>query len=370
MLNFAHLYYPIFLWVISIFSIVLFTRKYRLSARAILNPVAHKNDDIASVILCTLFTIIVGLRPISYHFGDTVNYALIYELMKYVTFISDSSEWLWDLIMRGFALRFDSIQLFLLFVEIVYIGCMYWTCKKLFPRNLLISLIFCMGAFSFFSYGTNGIRNGMACSMVLMAIPLIQGNRQKKIIAAVICFLALNIHRSAALPIVCILIAYLYKGKPKYIFYWWFLSILISLVAGGSVENFFANLGFDDRMTQYIVDSDIDDSQFSRAGFRWDFLLYSMMPIVLGYYLVIKRKIYNKMYLILLFTYILSNSFWVMIIRSSFSNRFAYLSWFLYPLILAYPLLTFNIWEKKQGRYLALVLLAHTGFTVFMQIIG
>ena len=64
-------------------------------------------------------------------------------------------------------------------------------------------------------------------------------------------------------------------------------------------------------------------------------------------------------------TYILANSFWIMVIRASYSNRFAYLSWFLYPLVFAYPLSRMNIWEKQE-RKTAFILLAYTGFTLIM----
>jgi predicted GNAT superfamily acetyltransferase len=57
-----------------------------------------------------------------------------------------------------------------------------------------------------------------------------------------------------------------------------------------------------------------------------------------------------------------------MMIRASYSNRFAYLSWFLYALVLAYPCLKFPIW-KDQGRKASFIFLAHLGFTLFMNLI-
>ena len=105
---------------------------------------------------------------------------------------------------------------------------------------------------------------------------------------------------------------------------------------------------------------------FSHTGFRWDFLLYSMMPIVLGYYVVIKRGIQDRTYTILLNTYTLANAFWVMVIRANYSNRFAYLSWFMYPIVLAYPLLRLDVWGDMQGKRLKQIMLAHIGFTWFM----
>ena len=72
------------------------------------------------------------------------------------------------------------------------------------------------------------------------------------------------------------------------------------------------------------------------------------MPIILAWYIIFKRRIkVDFNYILLLGVYIYSNAFWVMVIRASFSNRFAYLSWFIYPLVLAYPLLKFPIWKKK-----------------------
>ena len=54
-----------------------------------------------------------------------------------------------------------------------------------------------------------------------------------------------------------------------------------------------------------------------------------------------------------------------MVIRSSYSNRFAYLSWFIYPIVIAYPLINLPVWED-QDRKTGLILLAYVSFTVFM----
>lgn len=94
------------------------------------------------------------------------------------------------------------------------------------------------------------------------------------------------------------------------------------------------------------------------------FLLYSSMPILLGFYILQKRKITDRIYVILLNTYILANAFWIIVINASFSNRFAYLSWFLYPIVLVYPLLKLSIW-KDQSRKTALILMFHCSFTYF-----
>ena len=54
-----------------------------------------------------------------------------------------------------------------------------------------------------------------------------------------------------------------------------------------------------------------------------------------------------------------------MVIRSAFSNRFAYLSWFMYPTVVAYPLIYLPLWED-QDRKTGWILLGYCAFTAFM----
>lgn len=149
--------------------------------------------------------------------------------------------------------------------------------------------------------------------------------------------------------------------KQAYSF--WIVSIIISLVAGEFFSTFLVGLGFDDRLSYLTT---VTSNKFSRTGFRWDFLIYSMMPILLGYYVVIKRGIKDKTYLLLLNTYTIANAIWVMVIRANYSNRLAYLSWFMYPLVLAYPLFKLDIWGDSQGKIARSIMLAQVGFTWFM----
>ena len=106
-------------------------------------------------------------------------------------------------------------------------------------------------------------------------------------------------------------------------------------------------------------------SEFSRTGFRWDFLLYSAAPVVMAWYVCIKRNLQDNWYNVICTTYCLCNAFWVMVIRSAFSNRFAYLSWFLYPIVIAYPLVNMPL-QEAQDRLTGWILLAYGGFSAFM----
>ena len=76
-----------------------------------------------------------------------------------------------------------------------------------------------------------------------------------------------------------------------------------------------------------------------------------------------------RVFNILATTYVLANSFWVMVMKAAFSNRFAYLSWFLYPVVLAYAVIRLHIWED-QDKKAGLILVLHAGFTIIMHLLG
>lgn len=359
------LYYPVY-----IFSLLFLTIGYANTIFRYGTSLVQRNTNHPLVLVyILLFVVLVGLRPISWHyFGDTVNYARSYDsfVNGVTSYDLTSKEWAFAWLMYHCS-RLMNVHGFFLLVEILYVLPVLWACKKFVPNHALLMFLVCMGAFSFFSYGTNGIRNGMACSLIIAAMACVQGDMRQKIIGGILAFLAFNIHRSSVLPIACILATFFVKDT-RLILGWWFFSILLSLTAGGAIEAFFTSLGFDDRMEGYSS-ANADATLFSSTGFRWDFLLYSAVPILLGYYVAIKRKIWDRNYLLLLHTYILCNSFWVMMIRASYSNRFAYLSWFLYALVLIYPCLKLPIW-KDQGKKTSLIILGHLGFTFLMWIIN
>lgn len=327
------------------------------------------NNTLFALILSLILAFWIGQRPVSgFYFGDTSNYAYTFDLMKHGIFVpsENTGEWVWNSIMFACAQVMDIHSYFTL-IDFGYFGFTFWACRRFTPNNVLVSLLFTFGALSFFSYGTNGIRNGLACAMTLTAFSYLTGNKRDKIIACLIAFFAVNIHRTTILPLGIAAASMFVVKNFKQAYTFWILSIVISLVAGGAVTSFFAGLGFDDRLSYLTAEH--AEGLFSKSGFRWDFLIYSMMPIVLGYYVVIKRGIQDRTYSILLNTYTLANAFWVMVIRANYSNRFAYLSWFMYPIVLAYPLLCIDIWGNEQGKRLQQIMLAHVGFTWFMQTI-
>lgn len=361
-------------------TVAKFNRLNSLKGYALIN----QRDNYMPLILFSVFYILFfGLRPVSIMFGDTTVYDKLYNNMQsYGVYrmnlledgsidVSNSagSDWLFYTVMFLCA-QVMSVNFFFVIVMFFYVTMMYQGCQKLDYKHGATLMLFCIGAFSFYGYSVNGLRNGVACSFIILA--LARFCRGEKYWPAILAFIALGCHKSVALPIVCALFTY-YVRKPKYMYFIWVGSIFLSLSIGGYLSNLLTLIGFDERLAQNLQSgADVEQSWGVEMEnrFRWDFLLYSSMPIVLGWYAIFKRKVYNNTYLILLGTYIYANAFWVILIRSLFSNRFAYLSWFLYPIVLAYPLLSLPVFKKQHSNKTAWILLAHFGFTTVMWLLG
>ena len=327
----------------------------------------RRNNTSKSIIFLMIFLIfLMGFRPVDVG-ADTGGYLGKYRSMMAGLYIFDTSakDWLF-LRFQYICAQIMSASWFFLVVASLYIIPIYVACKRLVKNNATFLLLAAMGSFSFFSYGVNGIRNGVAASFVLLALSYISGSLKEKLLCALICFVAINCHGSVLLPIVAMLFAYAFK-HPKFMFYIWSLSVLSSLIIGQSLSGIFTMLGLDDRMMHYMTleESEETEAALAAAGFRLDFLLYSFMPILMGWYCIFRRKICDLNYHLLLGTYIYANAVWVILIRIPFSNRFAYLSWFLYAIVLAYPLFKFQLW-KNQGRKVAMIIMVHVSFTFLM----
>lgn len=357
----ASLYSPLFLYFTTILSLIIGLR-YISSTGFLLQE--EKRSYIIPLIISLILVLWLGNRPISgYYFGDTSNYARIYQLTKVYDFTIDwNKEWIWECITKTCKSLNFSVNGYFTVVEAGYILLALFAVIRFVPNNPLLGMLFVWTSLMFFSFGTNGIRNGLACHIILLALSFLLDS--KYVVGSLLCLIAFGIHRSTMLPITAIAAGFFFKDKFKYAFFIWLLSIPLSLVAGGAATSFFASLGFDDRMSGY-TNTDADMSLFSNTGFRWDFLFYSSFPVLMAWYVCIKKQIKDNWYNIICITYCLCNAFWVLVIRSSYSNRFAYLSWFIYPIVIVYPLVNLPIWED-QDKKTGLILLAYSGFTFLM----
>lgn len=360
-----YIYSAVFYW--TTFAVcLLFSMAYISSQDNHLLLKQHTNFP--AILITTLCVLFIGLRPISWRFQDMLAYFHQFERLATPEFssINWGGEWGFEVLFYICKTNAWGAPVFFMIVAALYVLLQTVACKKLIWENTLLGFLFCISAFSFWGYATNGIRNGLACSVALIGI--IYMIRRDLLSATIICLIAIGIHRSTVLPISMAVLAVYFVKSPKYAIYFWLVSIVISLTFGNTIAAFFAQFGLDDRMDRYLTMS-TQNLLFSRVGFRWDFLLYSSVPVIMTWYVTQKREINDPVFNQLAVTYLLSNSFWVMINRAAFSNRFAYLSWFIFPILVAYMFIRIPLWEE-QDKKAGWALLLHAGFTIFMFVIG
>lgn len=365
-----YLYSQVYYWCAFILCAVLFLRYSTSTDNKLL---LQQNTFVPALLLSVLAILYLGLRPTHFVFGDMVTYARGYRAGQISGFaIEAKGEWVFAWIQQVLINLGFSETIFFLLCSIGYIYLQYWVCQKLLWENVWIAMLFILSAFEFYVFAVNGIRNGLACAIVMAAMTIAiqaKGNKFQLLIAAIISYLVLGIHKSTIIPIGCAFVALYWIKNPKYALGVWVASIFVSLVAGSFFTNHLAGLMEGDaKYNDYRVGA-YTESTFSKTGFRWDFLLYSAMPVLLIYYVNIKKRIRERIFDYLSVTYLLANSIWILVIRMNYSNRFAYLSWFLYPLVLAYGLIRLHIWED-QDRKIGLFLLLHAGFTLAMFLTG
>lgn len=298
----------------------------------------------------------LGLRPESFQFGDSYFYAHSFRMQQAGMVNYVSNDFVFSSFLK-FCSRNISLQQFFLLIDVIYIMPCYLFARKYFKNYWFYAFFMFIGSFSFFSYGTNGLRNGMATAVFLFALCFYN----RKWLLYGLLFLSFGIHNSLLIPIAGFVLAIFYR-KTKMILIGWLMLIPLSLVSGGVWESLFGSMISDDRVS-YLA-QDTMDTQTVR-GFRWDFIVYSAMGIFAGYYFIIRKGFTEKFYVHLFNTFVIANGFWILVIRANYSNRFAYLSWFLMAPVIIYPLVKMRFW-KNQNIVLAGVLFFYYLFTYVM----
>lgn len=247
--------------------------------------------------------------------------------------------------------RFLTVQQFFLALTFIYLTNYYIAIKKIVKRNIYWLFLIVTLSMGFISYNLNTMRAGLAISFMILGLSLYKS----KLKLAICLIIAVSVHTSTIIPSTIIGICYFFNKTSLYIKLW-FLSIILSLIGGNYFNELFSGLSEDSR-TDYLT---TENSHYN-SGFRIDFIIYSLVPLIIGWLYLAKYNYKDRFYSILYNSYILTNIFWVLVIRASYSDRFAYLSWCLIPFILGYPLLTQKL-KLKENYWLSLIILGEVLF--------
>lgn len=253
----------------------------------------------------------------------------------------------------------DSIFYFAITAIIYVIGYFVFANKFIDKKYVPFLLIACFASFGFTAYAVNTIRAGLALSLLLIAI----SNNKKPILFFILSIAAISCHKSMLLPFSAFFITRYYNTTKSY-GYFWIACLLISALNISFISNFVLGIigDSDDRFNGYLSDSAL--ARYN-AGFRVDFVIYSVIPILVARYYIYKLKVVDSFYQQLFNTYLFANGIWLIVIRMAFTDRIAYLSWFLIPFLLLYPLLKYPL-PINQKKWVAVIILGIFCFTSFM----
>lgn len=317
-------------------------------------------DLILSYLLMLYVFAIITLYPVD-SFSDKNSYLNAFNTIRFTDLNTGK-----DIGWYYYTYLFNSIttnsQAYFAFTAFIYVGGYYIFARKFIaPSYIFIFLLATFTSFAFFAYGVNTLRAGFALSFLLLAITY----HRKVPFFLLFGVLAVLCHKSLTLPFLGFMLAR-YIKKPNYYLVLWIVALLFSSLNIVSISSFLeSNMGdFDERAIGYLSK---ESTLRYKSGFRLDFVLYSLAPILVGYYYIFKLKIKDPIYTQLYCTYLFTNAFWLLVIRMNFTDRMAYLSWFLIPFLMLYPLIKYNLFIN-QRKYIALILTAIISFTLFMSI--
>ena len=203
------------------------------------------------------------------------------------------------------------------------------------------------------------IRNGLA--MLLFLLAFFSKNTYKQIVGFVMSVL---FHKSLVIVVFFYYLVRWIKIPFRYLLALWTLLIPLTLFFKNRWFYLLEEFSFDDRFN-YLFETTVTSGYYYQTGFRWDFLLLSLIVVVYGCYHIYFKGYKNKVYSRLFQLYVSVNSFWILIMYANHTFRFFILSWFLVPLILGMPLLdSSNVSKKKYNYYQIIGVL--TTFSVFM----
>ncbi len=355
------LYTPVYFNILLLFVLIMYAA---VSGKQETSIVVQPDLNSMGVVFFGFVFLYMALRPISFVFGDMGVYAIDFNALQHNQ----------DYVVKdiGFDLFFQlcskimSAELFFVTCALLYILPLYFVSKKYFGNFWVYAFFMLVLSMSFWAYGTNGIRNGLATSFFLFAL-----SRDKLSSKIGFIIIAILFHKSMVIVAIAFLITRFYKNTKMYLLFWLF-SIPLSLALGSFWQNFFMSLGFveEQQIAGYLSGTDelLDKLVEVKVGFRWDFLLYSATGVFAGWYFIIKRKFKDPHYIQLYNMYLIVNAFWVLVIRANFSNRFAYLSWFMLSLIIIYPLLKQDFF-KNQYKVMGKIIFFYFLFTYFINFV-
>ncbi len=351
-------YKYIYILVVLFFSFFCFD-KYR-QTRGII-----KESNIPALLYALVLVVFIGMRPVHPTFYDTVGYAQYYEYMMGTSF--EFSVDVENLIFDNLLHYMSSVGLpcytFFLLIAFIYFVGRYIACRKMFPDNSWAAFLVFLGAFITFASSVNGFKAGAAASLFVCAVAY----REKKWLAALLLAVSWGFHHSMIICIASYVVVYLYKNTKVYSAFWVF-ALLVAIAHITTFQELFSQY-VNEKGAGYLMVQNSNTDEGWYTGMRYDFVLYSFMPILVGWYNIFRKGVRIPEYTFVFNLYLLLNALWMLCMYANFTNRIAALSWLLYPIVIIYPYLSDKNDCANKNKMFAIIMSLHLAFTLFMTFI-
>ena len=359
---FSRIYY----YMVMVFVIL---TVYQCHTQQILRPDVEALNGSFGVFLTVFFILLMGLRPVDWRFGDTINYSKGFFALQERGYVFEpffGREWAYTNL-SNFCASYADIHVLFLINAVIYVGGLWLAIRIIFGQHYYVPFLVFLSMFTFWTYGVNGIRNGLGASVFILAL----ANINRPGLAMLLAFCSTGFHKSMWLVVGAAVIAWYIKNSYLYIV-GWFLSIILSLTMGMTLQNMISGLGImqdDERFNGYLTGTNqVGEIVQTTMEFRWDFVLFSALGIAFGWYFIIKRKFKDEFYIWVFNIYCLANAFWINVIRATYSNRIAQISWFILPLVMSYPTSKKRFWTDHE-KYMGYAIIIMYSFNFYYNII-
>ncbi|MGM0904266.1 MAG: EpsG family protein [Bacillota bacterium] len=270
------------------------------------------------------------------------------------TFKISKSEPLFTIVQWSLAQVFESDKFFKLSIWLLFTFIFIKSLRNIFlPWQVLVVFFSYMTYFIFFSYILNTMRQGIAISLLMLAISLLIFQPNKKKLFVILIILAPLFHMTALPLSVALLLLKKFQIPTKLIVGIWIASIFLFLT--GLNQTLFGSLN-----SIYLESytADITFGNYGGASNKITFLLFSIIGLIVGWLLQKYLARNSDSSVALLRVYLVFNSYFLLLGFIAFSDRIASYSWFLIPLMVWLPIF------KSDKKHTLLILLALISFIV------
>lgn len=328
-----------------------------------------KNNQaaLAGMIFMCMVTIVmlwsaIVFRPLS---GDSWRYMQKFKEIQQLTFVqafgADEPEFLFRWLNWFIGQLTSSKVIFFSSIFVLFIVPFWIACRRYFSLVNSIALLMACSMYPYFiAYAASGIRQGMGLSLMLLALVMLS-KRSKW--GWLWLFLAPLWHGGMGLAVLVIIGIYLiprFFDAQKFIFIMLGVSILLSFTGvNDTIASYLPTLIDIETRHDIYFNKEIEINY--RTGFRADFFIFSMFPLVIYYFL--KKEIVNNVQPEFWITiYAGLNSIYHFFSFAPFADRFASFSWFIIPFVL----LVIIVNSRNIGFYIKLFVLVFSMINILL----